>query len=65
MRLLDISEHGHLLDKGSPPNNIHHKKVYHQMFLQINQGPSGAGIQIELPKCIEDELGQCSHPLAL
>jgi hypothetical protein len=37
-----LSEHSHLLDEDSPPNNI-------------NQGPTrSAGIWIELPKCIED-----------
>jgi hypothetical protein len=54
IQLFDISEHSHLTDEDSPPNNILHKKVYRHMFLHINQGPSGAGIWIELPKCIED-----------
>jgi hypothetical protein len=54
MRLFNVSEHGHLPDKDSPPNNIRRKKVYRQMFLFINQGPSGAGVRIELPECVED-----------
>jgi hypothetical protein len=54
MRIFDVLEHGHLPVEGSPPNNIRRKKVYRQMFLYINQGPSGAGVRIELPECVED-----------
>jgi hypothetical protein len=54
MRLFNVLEQGHLPDEDSPPNNMRRKKVYRQMFLHINQGPSGAGIRIELPECIEE-----------
>jgi hypothetical protein len=52
--IVDMSEHGHLPDEDSPPNNICHKKVYGQICLHINQEASGAGIWIELPECVED-----------
>ena len=54
MRKFDSSKHEHLLVEGCPPNNIQRKKVYHQMFLYINQGPSGAGVRMKLPECVEN-----------
>ena len=40
MELYNMNEHDHLPDKDSPPNNICHKKVYRQMCLLLNDGPS-------------------------
>jgi hypothetical protein len=54
MRIFDESEHEHLPAEDRPPNNIRRKKVYRQMFLYINQGPSGKGVRMELPECVED-----------
>ena len=54
MRLFDASEHGHLQAEDLPPNNIRRKKVYRQMFLHINEGPTGRGVRHVLPKCVED-----------
>jgi hypothetical protein len=54
MEAFDENEHGHLPDDDKPPNNIRRKKLYRQMFLFINQGPAGAGVRMELPKCVED-----------
>jgi hypothetical protein len=54
MAVFDNCEHGHLLPEDCPPNNVRRKKVYRQMFLSINEGPSGAGVRIQLPKCVED-----------
>ena len=53
MERFDESEHGHLPEQDMPPNNIRRKKVYRQMFLYINEGPSGKGVRIQLPKCVE------------
>ncbi len=53
MELFDQNEHGHIHIHDRPPNNIRRKKVYRQMFLYINQGPSGAGERMELPVCVE------------
>ena len=54
MEAFDENEHGHLPDDDKPPNNIRRKKLYRQMFLFINQGPAGAGVRMELPRCVED-----------
>jgi hypothetical protein len=62
MQLFDISECGHVLDLKRPPKNICRKKVYWQMFLHINQEPSGAGIRIEQPECIEEDGTQAMLP---
>ena len=54
MRLYDECEHGHFPVEDKPPNNIHCKKVYRQMFFFINEGPAGKGVRHVLPKCVED-----------
>jgi hypothetical protein len=54
MRIFDLNEHYHLPVDNCPPNNIRCKKVYWQMFLYLNQGPSGAGVRMQLPECIEN-----------
>jgi hypothetical protein len=47
--MLDYDEHEHLLVSDYPPHkNVCRKKIYSQMALYINSGPSGRGVQIEL-----------------
>jgi hypothetical protein len=54
MRLFDVSEHGHFQAEDLPPNNIRRKIVYWQMFLYINQGPTGKGVREKLSTCVEN-----------
>jgi hypothetical protein len=54
MTIFDKNEHHDLPAEDCPPNNIRRKKVYRQMFLFINQGPSGAGVRMKLPECVEN-----------
>jgi hypothetical protein len=53
MRIFDMCENGYLPVEDYPPNNIRHKKLYREMFLHINQGPSGSGVRMQLPGCVE------------
>jgi hypothetical protein len=59
--MLDYNDnkHDHLLVSDYPLHNVHHKKIYRQMALYINLGPSGRGVWIELPKCIVDGCREC------
>jgi hypothetical protein len=50
----DEDEHGHLSAEDGPPNNIRRKKVYRQMVLYINEGGTGKGVRLALPKCVEN-----------
>jgi hypothetical protein len=55
----DDNEHDHLAANDYPPNNVRRKKIYRQMFLYINSGPSGKGVRAELPKCVTDGCRVC------
>jgi hypothetical protein len=48
----DDNEHDYLPRKDFPPHNVRCKKIYSQMTLYINSGPSGKGVWIQLPKCV-------------
>jgi hypothetical protein len=50
----DDDEHSHLPEGAGPPNNIRRKKVYRQMVLTMNEGGTGKGVRVALPKCVED-----------
>jgi hypothetical protein len=55
--MLDYNDnkHEHLpVVSDYPPHNVRRKKIYRQMALYINSGPSGKGVWIELPKCVVD-----------
>ena len=53
------NEHEHLPVSDWPPSNVRRKKIYRQMALYINSGPSGRGLWIELPKCVVDGCREC------
>jgi hypothetical protein len=55
----DDNEHEHLPVDDYPPHNVRRKKIYRQMALYINSGPSGKGVRIELPKCVVDGCREC------
>jgi hypothetical protein len=55
----DDSEHDYLPSEDFPPHNVRRKKIYRQMALYINSGPSGKGVRIELPKCVVDGCREC------
>ena len=55
----DDDEHEHLPLKDWPPTNVRRKKIYRQMALYINSGPSGRGVRTELPKCVVDGCREC------
>ena len=50
----DDDEHSHLPEGAGPPNNIRRKKVYRQMVLTMNEGGTGKGVRVALPKCVEN-----------
>jgi hypothetical protein len=50
----DCDEHDHMPDAHGPPNNIRRKKVYRQMVLYLNEGGTGKGVRVVLPKCVEN-----------
>jgi hypothetical protein len=43
----DNNKHKHLPVNDYPPHNVCHKKIYRQMALYINSGPSGKEVRIE------------------
>jgi hypothetical protein len=45
-RIFNETKHENLPVEDHPPNNICCKKVYRQMFLCINQEPSGVGVRM-------------------
>jgi hypothetical protein len=45
---------GHLPRADWPPNNVQRRKVYCHMVLNINEGGTGKGLHMRLPKCIEN-----------
>jgi hypothetical protein len=53
MIFYDESEHGLLPKEDLPPNNIRHKKLYHQMTLHLQDGVVQKGVRHELPTCVE------------
>jgi hypothetical protein len=55
----DDDEHEHLPLSAWPPSNVRRKKIYRQMALYINSGPSGRGVRTELPKCVVDGCREC------
>jgi hypothetical protein len=59
MLAYDDNEHDHLPLSDFPPHNVRRKKIYRQMALYINSGPSGRGVRIELPKCVVDGCREC------
>ena len=55
----DDDEHEHLPLGDWPPSNVRRKKIYRQMALYINSGPSGRGVRTKLPKCVVDGCREC------
>jgi hypothetical protein len=59
--ILDFDDdiNGHLPREDWPPNNVHRRKVYHQMALHINEGGTGKGVCMKLPKCVGIGVREC------